>query len=82
MLGLLMCTSFSYAMQIKDTSNDDVPTMICPVAQLTDAQRTFLKHYHERKKDPVVDASDGYWVTSKKISIFTVVTRVEQQAKL
>lgn len=69
-------------MERDDANNDDVSKMICPVAQLTQAQQVSLKHYCARKKDPVLDASDGYWMTSKQLSIFTIVTRTEQKAKL
>jgi len=79
---VLGMSSMSCAMQIDDTRNDDVSKMICPVAQLTQAQQASLKCYYERKKDPVVDASDGHWMTSKQLNIFTIVKRVEQKAKL
>jgi hypothetical protein len=79
---VLGMSSISFAMQKNNMLNDDVLQMICPVAQLTQAQLKSLKQYCESKKDPVVDVSDGYWMTSRRLSIFTMVKRVEQKAKL
>ena len=74
---ILGMSAISCAMQRDDTFNSDALNIVCPVEQLAQVNQASLKQYYERKKDPVLDASDGYWVTSKKLSIFTVVKRAK-----